>query len=121
MKLFSSFCTFAVSGLVNGEKLSPVFGEEAVWSGDFDNFDFDSFLAKSSSPLAAELLSLKEASVEPDIPLDDEGQIQLGQRGWFDDAYTREERRKKKLKQILKMVFFLQVNYQDFFGNFRYM
>ena len=108
MKLFSSFCAIAVSGVVKGEKLTPVFGEEAVWSGDFENFDFDSFLEKSSSPLAAELLSLRDP-VDPDVPLDDAGQIQLGQRGWFDDAYTREERRKKKLKQILKMVFFLQV------------
>ena len=41
--------------------------------------------------------------------VEEEEEILLSQRGWFDSAVTREENRKKKVKQVLKMVFFLQV------------
>jgi len=86
--------------------------EQAQWFGSFDGFDFNAILAQSSSPLAAELLALKDD--DEILPLEEMEEIALQQRGWFDDAVTREERRQKKLKQVLKMVFFLQVTLLKF-------
>jgi len=73
-------------------------------------------LKQSDSPLAQQLLAV-------DNIYNEEGEVILGQKGWFDSDQVREERRIKKLKQIMKMVFFLQVsrkssNY-DFLGFFK--
>lgn len=73
------------------------------FDGFFENFDFDGILKQSDSPLAQQLLAV-------DNIYNDEGEVVLGQKGWFDSDQVREERRIKKLKQIMKMVFFLQAD-----------
>lgn len=79
--------------------------ETADFEGEFENFDLDQLLRQSNTPLAQELLS-----VDNEIVYNEEGEVILGQKGWFDSEQVREERRRKKLKQILKMVFFLQAD-----------
>ena len=73
-------------------------------------------MKQSDSPLAQQLLAV-------DNIYNEEGEVILGQKGWFDSDQVREERRIKKLKQIMKMVFFLQVSYKsssyDFLGFFQ--
>ena len=73
------------------------------FDGFFENFDFDGILKQSDSPLAQQLLAV-------DNIYNEDGEVILGQKGWFDSDQVREERRIKKLKQIMKMVFFLQVS-----------
>ena len=72
------------------------------FDGVFQDFDFDGILKQSDSPLAQQLLAV-------DNIYNENGEVILGQKGWFDSEQVREERRIKKLKQIMKMVFFLQV------------
>ena len=60
-------------------------------------------MKQSDSPLAQQLLAV-------DNIYNEDGEVILGQKGWFDSDQVREERRIKKLKQIMKMVFFLQVS-----------
>ena len=107
MKLIASLVALLGSGQMGVAVATTVplaFTEEAAWLGTFYEFNFDALLAQSSSPVAQELLGLQDALSDGE-----DQEIQLSQRGWFDDSYTREQRRKKKLKQVLKMVFFLQV------------
>jgi len=75
--------------------------ETVDFEGDFEDFNLDDILRESNSPLAQKLLEL-------DSIYNESGEVILGQKGWFDSDQIREERRRKKLKQILKMVFFLQ-------------
>ena len=76
------------------------------FDGVFENFDFDGILKQSDSPLAQQLLAV-------DNIYNENGEVILGQKGWFDSEQVREERRIKKLKQIMKMVFFLQVSIKN--------
>lgn len=108
MKLIASLVALLGSGRPGVAVATTVplaFTQEAAWLGSFDEFNFDALLAQSNSPVAQELLGLQDA-----LPDGNDQEIQLSQRGWFDDSYTREQRRKKKLKQVLKMVFFLQAD-----------
>lgn len=93
---FGGFSSFA-----NEAENDEVELETADFEGTFENFNLDALLEQSNSPLAQELLSL-------DAIYNEDGEVILGQKGWFDSDQIREERRRKKLKQILKMVFFLQ-------------
>lgn len=104
MKLLQSVLSL---GTVLGAVLeqTPV----VYFDGGFDKFDFDLILAQSSAPFAQELLSVVEMS-GGEKTVEEEEEILLSQRGWFDSAVTREENRKKKVKQVLKMVFFLQAD-----------
>lgn len=98
--------------LLGSVAATPMIGgqgqEEAHWVGDFEGDKFEKMLSQSSSPFAADLLSLRDDQAE--LTIEEMETIEIEQRGWFDDPVTREERRKKKLKQILKMVFFLQAD-----------
>lgn len=76
---------------------------EREFEGEFENFDLDEILRQSNSALAQELLAV-------DNVYNAEGEVVLEGKGWFDTDQVREERRRKKLKQILKMVFFLQAD-----------
>ena len=77
---------------------------DAEFEGEFEDFDLDSIIRQSDSPLLQELLAV-------DNVYNQDGTVALEGKGWFDSEQVREERRRKKLKQILKMVFFLQVSY----------
>ena len=104
MKL-SSAILFA--GVTTANPLLADTVPEPEFLGTFEGFEFDVKLAELDNPFAADLLSIKDD--EADLSVEEMEIIQLEQRGWFDDAVTREESRKKKLKQVLKMVYYLQV------------
>lgn len=97
--------------LVGAASANPLLADripEPEFLGTFEGFEFDAKLAELNNPFAADLLSIKDDDV--DLSVEEMEVIQLEQRGWFDDAVTREESRKKKLKQVLKMVYYLQAD-----------
>lgn len=90
--------------LLGSVAATPMIGgqgqEEAHWVGDFEGDKFEKMLSQSSSPFAAELLSLRDDQAE--LTIEEMETIEIEQRGWFDDPVTREERRKKKVETNFK-------------------